>query len=201
MTDKNFTSNFFESGKNNNFENTSHQFGNTLKSAVLVAILSIYSTSSLADASYGQAKVVSSKPIYQTVVYQEPKEICRQERVAYRQNVRQSKTPGIIGALVGGTLGNAVGNRKSNKRVGAVVGTILGYSIANDLTQDRYQHGSNHQNTYRHQEVCDVYYNEREERQLVGYDVSYVYAGRTYHSRLNQDPGESLRVRILVDPA
>jgi uncharacterized protein YcfJ len=201
MTDKNFASDSLGSGKKNNFSNIGVQFGNKPKAAALVAVLSIYSTSSLAEASYGQAMVVSSKPVYQTVVYQEPREVCRQERVAYRQSVRQSKTPGIIGALVGGTLGNAVGNHKSNKRVGAVVGSILGYSIAEDITHHKYEHGSNQQTTYRQQEVCDVYYNEREEQQLLGYDVSYVYAGRTYQTRLNQDPGESLRVRVSVDPA
>ena len=201
MTDKNFASDSLGSGKNNNCTNSGAQLGNKLKAMGLVAVLTIYSTPSLAGANYEQAEVVSSTPVYQTAVYKEPREVCRQERVAYQESVRQSKTPSIIGALVGGTLGNAVGHKKSNKRVGAVVGSILGYSIAKDIAQHRYEHASNQQITYRQQEVCDVYYDEREEQQLLGYDVSYVYAGRIYKTRLNRDPGESLRVRVSVNPA
>jgi uncharacterized protein YcfJ len=121
--------------------------------------------------------------------------------VAYEQNFKQSRTPAIIGALVGGALGNAVGRKKSNKRVGAVVGSVLGYSIAKDIGRHKRQHSRRDQVTYRQEEVCDSYYDEREEQQLLGYDVSYIYAGQTYNTRLDRDPGASLRVRVAVNPA
>jgi uncharacterized protein YcfJ len=35
----------------------------------------------------------------------------------------------------------------------------------------------------------------------LGYDVSYIYAGQTYNTRLDRDPGASLRVRVAVNPA
>lgn len=175
--------------------------GNRLKAAALVAALSTLSTFAYAGSSYDRAEVVSSIPVYQTVVYEEPREVCRQERVAHQERAYRSKTPGVIGAIVGGALGNAVGNKKSNKRVGTVVGGILGYAIAKDIGRHKREHGANQRVTYRQQEVCDVYYDEREEQQLLGYDVSYVYAGQTYKTRLDQDPGKTLSVRVAVDPA
>ena len=196
MTDKNLSTGAL--GNNTNLVGMS---GTRLKAAALVAGLSIVSTTVNAGSSYERARVVSSTPVYQTVVYEEPREVCRQERVAYQKSAHHSKTPGIIGAIVGGALGNAVGSKKSNKRVGTVVGGILGYSIAKDIGRHKRDHGANHRVTYRQREVCDVYYDEREEQQLLGYDVSYVYAGQTYRTRLDQDPGKSLRVRVAVDPA
>jgi uncharacterized protein YcfJ len=196
MTDKNLSKGSL--GNNTNLVGMS---GTRLKAAALVAGLSIVSTTAHAGSSYERARVVSSTPAYQTVVYEEPREVCRQERVAYQESAHRSKTPGIIGAIVGGALGNAVGNKKSNKRVGTVVGGILGYSIAKDIGRHKREHGANQRVTYRQKEVCDVYYDEREEQQLLGYDVSYVYAGQTYNTRLDQDPGKSLRVRVAVDPA
>lgn len=196
MTDKNLSKGSL--GNNTNLVGT---LCIRLKAAALVAGLSIVSTTAYAGASYERARVVSSTPVYQTVVYEEPREVCRQERVAFQESAHRSKTPGIIGAIVGGALGNAVGNKKSNKRVGTVVGGILGYSIAKDIGRHKREHGPNQRVTYRQQEVCDVYYDERKEQQLLGYDVRYVYAGQTYNTRLDQDPGKSLRVRVAVDPA
>jgi uncharacterized protein YcfJ len=38
------------------------------------------------------------------------------------------------------------------------------------------------------------------ERRIVGYDVEYQYKGEKYMSRLAQDPGNRLRVRVSVVP-
>ncbi len=196
MTDKNLSN-----GSLDNNVNPVGTTSNRLKSAVLVAGLSLFSTAAFAESSYKQARVVSSTPVYETVVYEEPKEVCRQERVAYQEPVRDSKTGGVVGALIGGALGNAVGSKKSNKRVGAAVGGILGYTIGRDISR---RHQANRRNaavTYRHEQVCNVVYEERTEDHLLGYDVSYVYAGQTYQTRLDRDPGKSLRVRVRVNPA
>jgi uncharacterized protein YcfJ len=37
-------------------------------------------------------------------------------------------------------------------------------------------------------------------RRIVAYDVEYSYKGETYMSRLKQDPGSRLRVRVTVVP-
>lgn len=41
---------------------------------------------------------------------------------------------------------------------------------------------------------------EREFRQPIAYDVDYVYKGSKYRSRLPEDPGNRLRIRVAVTP-
>lgn len=41
---------------------------------------------------------------------------------------------------------------------------------------------------------------EREERRVVGFDVEYQFKGEKYMSRLPNDPGSRLRVRMSVVP-
>ena len=40
----------------------------------------------------------------------------------------------------------------------------------------------------------------REFRRPIAYDVDYVYKGTKYRSRLAEDPGNRLRVRVAVTP-
>lgn len=47
---------------------------------------------------------------------------------------------------------------------------------------------------------CHVVQVDREERRLAGYDVEYQYKGEKYMSRLDNDPGNRLRIRISVVP-
>lgn len=42
---------------------------------------------------------------------------------------------------------------------------------------------------------------EREFRRPIAYDVDYVYKGAKYRSRLPDDPGNRLRIRVSVTPA
>ena len=196
MTDKNLSN-----GSLGDNANSVGATGNRLKAAALVAGLSLVSTTAFAKSSYDQARVVSSIPVYETIVYEEPYEVCQQERVAYQEPVRESKTAGVVGALIGGALGNAVGHKKSNKRVGAAVGGILGYTIGRDIGRRQQANRGNGAATYRQEQVCKVVYEERTEDHLLGYNVSYIYAGQTYQTRLDHDPGKSLRVKVRVNPA
>jgi hypothetical protein len=41
---------------------------------------------------------------------------------------------------------------------------------------------------------------EREFRRPIAYDVDYVYKGFKYRSRLAEDPGNRLRIRVSVMP-
>ena len=151
--------------------------------------------------SYDRAKVVAVEPLYETVSYDVPREQCYVERVPSRHDGRhgRSATAPIVGAIIGGALGNAVGHKKRNKQVGTVVGAILGGSIGADIgrrNHRNYQHVS-----YSDQQVCRVVSDTREEERLLGYRVTYRYAGETYTTRMDRDPGPSLRVRVRVSPA
>jgi len=47
---------------------------------------------------------------------------------------------------------------------------------------------------------CRVVPVEREFRRPIAYDVDYVYKGMKYRSRLAEDPGNRLRIRVSVMP-
>jgi len=97
----------------------------------------------------------------------------------------------------GATFG-AVG-RDHHDEVGTVLGAVLGGSIGADIANKRrYQNG---EVRYRTEEVCQTSYEVREEERLVAYNVSYVFGGSTYTTRMHRDPGDSIRVRVRVSPA
>ena len=50
------------------------------------------------------------------------------------------------------------------------------------------------------QSNCEMVPVVREFRRPIAYDVDYVYKGAKYRSRLPEDPGNRLRVRIAVSP-
>lgn len=50
-------------------------------------------------------------------------------------------------------------------------------------------------------QVCRQVPVEREFRRPIAYDVDYTYRGAKYRSRLPEDPGHLLRIRISVTPA
>lgn len=151
-----------------------------------------------ANTTYEYADVLESRPIYQTVAISVPREECWNEDVeTYRRSRSDSRTPTIIGTIIGGTLGNAVGHHKSNKRVGTVVGAVLGHSIGRDIVAANNRDGGTHYETLRH---CETAYEYREEERLVGYQVQYRYNHENYSVRMDEDPGDQIRVRVNVQP-
>lgn len=150
--------------------------------------------------TYERARVVSVDPIYEIISHEVPVEQCREEQVRYSEPVyaRGSVTGPILGAIIGGAIGNAVGHHKSNKQVGTIVGAILGGSIGADIS--RRHRAASAPVSYRTEQVCEVVREVREEERLAGYNVSYVYAGTTYSTRMQRDPGPSVRVRVSVNP-
>jgi uncharacterized protein YcfJ len=145
-----------------------------------------------------EVPVISSYPVYQTVVREVPREQCHIEQVARRHSGQKSATPAIVGTIIGGALGNAVGSKKKNKQVGAVVGGVLGYSIGKDIGRRSAERQAAY--GYEDREVCSTIYERVEEERLNGYDVSYAYAGETYKTRMASDPGDTIRVRVQVRP-
>lgn len=144
---------------------------------------------------YDEAEVVDVRPLYETVRYSEPREVCYDERVR-DDDGRYSATGPILGAVIGGAIGNAVGHKKRNKQVGTVVGAILGGAVGHDISSRNSGSGS----SYRTEQVCDVEHEYREEERISGYNVTYRYAGETYTTRMSRDPGRTIRVRVQVSP-
>ncbi len=139
------------------------------------------------NVSYGYAQVLRVDPIYDLVRTRQPEERC--DGRTYRDG--GDPTGGtVIGAIVGAAIGNQVGKgdgRKAATVAGAVAGGAIGRSIDKN-------------NGSATRPGCRVVEVEREQRQVVGFDVEYQYKGEKYMSRLAYDPGNRLRVRVSVMP-
>ncbi len=152
-----------------------------------------------AGGSYDEAQVVNVEPLFERVTQHVPTQVCRQEQVAYAEPRRAGVTGPLVGALIGGAIGNAVGHKKRNKQVGTAVGVLLGGSIGADVARHNRRHSG--ETRYRTEEVCHTETEIREEERPAGYRVTYAYAGQTHTTRMNRDPGPTLRVRVNVTPA
>jgi uncharacterized protein YcfJ len=143
--------------------------------------------------------VISSTPIYRIVETTTPRRECWEEEVARteRRSRNDSATPEILGAVLGGALGNAVGHSKRNRQVGTVVGAVLGGSIAHDISTNRRGDEVVYMDTV---ERCRTVSATHQEEKLVGYDVRYSYNGFEQMVRMDRDPGDTVRVRVNVEP-
>lgn len=156
-----------------------------------------------------QAPVTRVEPVYETVEVVVPREVCREQEVAVREaplrRHRQSVTGPILGAVIGGALGNAVGSGKRNKQVGVAVGALLGGSIGADVARQRrdrhdaYPHRGQRV-SYHTETVCAVERDYRSERQLTGYRVTYRFAGQSYETFTDYEPGETIPVQVAITP-
>lgn len=137
--------------------------------------------------SYGYAQVLRADEVVEIVRTRTPEERC--DEVEYRQS--GSNTTGtVVGAIVGAALGNQVG-KGDGRKAATVAGAVAGGAIGNNIARQRAEAEAR---------GCRVVEVEREETQVVGYDVEYMYKGEKYVSRLPYDPGNRLRVRISVTP-
>ena len=145
---------------------------------------------------YEYGTVVESHPIMQIYRHKEPQQQCWDEPVTYQQRRNQSATGTILGGIIGAAIGNGVGHGRDNKRIGAAAGAVLGASIGNDLS-GKGRHGRAHQSI---EQRCRTVYESVEEERIVGYQVKYRYAGHTYTTETAQDPGNSIRLKVTVEP-
>ncbi|MEX0738481.1 MAG: glycine zipper 2TM domain-containing protein [Pseudohongiella sp.] len=156
------------------------------------------SSSALAQTQYVYADVLDSRPIYQSVTVSAPREECWQEQVRVKDSHRSgSRTPALISAIVGGALGNAVGNNSSSRKVGTVVGAVLGHSVGRDIVAANSRHEPARYQTVQQCELVEEYYDEE---RLMGYQVRYRYNGEDFSVRMDDDPGERIRLRVQVEP-
>jgi uncharacterized protein YcfJ len=159
-----------------------------------------YAERGRADLDYAQ--VVKVQPIVQTIGHRIPTETCWTERVRNERPVYRDRNDSLVGTVVGGVIGgaigNAVGHHKPNKRVGAAVGALLGATIGHDATRS---HGSRYtESYYTHERRCETQYDTEYSEETVGYWVTYNYLGHQHRTRMDQDPGDKIRVRVTVEP-
>ena len=122
-------------------------------------------------------QVLSRTAVYQQVAV--PRQSCAQ---TVTPNAPTSGAGAVSGAVTGAVLGTIVGDgRGAGALLGAVGGAIVG---------DKMESNANRQpmTTCTTQTVM--------ENRLVGYNVVYEYAGKTYNVQLPQDPGPTIALQI-----
>ncbi|QWP76438.1 hypothetical protein J5226_23100 [Lysobacter sp. K5869] len=121
-----------------------------------------------------------------------------QRRSAGTEGGRTAAT--VVGGIVGAVLGSKVGGgsaRYATSAIGSMVGGMAGRSI--------YEQSKRNQEPPRtgSVRVCDPVPNNgyaNEQRSVTAYDVTYEYAGKTYRTRTDHNPGDRIRVRVDVRP-
>lgn len=106
----------------------------------------------------------------------------------------------VVGGIVGAVLGSKVGGgsaRYATSAIGSMVGGMAGRSI---YEQSKRSQEPPRTGTVR---VCDPVPNNgyvNDQRSVTAYDVTYEYAGKTYRTRTDHNPGDRIRVRVDVRP-
>lgn len=142
------------------------------------------------DQYYDTARVISVTP--QTERVNNPRQECHTEYV--QESVSNDRSP--LGAIIGGVAGAIIGSQvgRGNGRVaagavGAGVGAVVGDRIDN-----------NQPTAYATRPVQSCYAVDNWQTVNRGYLVTYRYNGRDYSTVMDNDPGDSLRVRVDISP-
>lgn len=150
---------------------------------------------------YAYAEVVDVQPIVRYVTVETPVRECYQvERVVEtRRRGRDGNVAGaaIAGGLIGGIIGNQFGSG-SGRDAATAAGFIIGSSIAADNARASTRRTA--QRIRKPVRQCDITYETHEEERIDGYQVSYVYRGTEYRTRMRRHPGDRIKVRVLVEP-
>ena len=108
-------------------------------------------------------------------------------RFDYAQVLRV--TP-VYQTLKANTVEQQCAEDAKDSRLSRVVGAVKDVLTREDKEKEKARNGLD----------CRTITVEREFRRPIAYDVDYVYKGAKFRSRLPEDPGNRLRIRIAVTP-
>jgi uncharacterized protein YcfJ len=155
--------------------------------AACFGVLSVAAANDFEDS----ARVVSVNPQVEQV--NQPRQECRTEYVTTQRQPQRAMGGSIIGGIAGGILGNQVGGgsgRTAATAAGAIAGAIVGDRMENN----------NGGAVVEQQPVQRCVMVDNWQTRTNGYAVTYEYRGHTYTSVMPYDPGQRLRVRVVVQP-
>jgi len=150
------------------------------------------------DAFYVNARVVDVQPDVRVVRVSTPDRVCWDEDVEHvvHDRRRGSNAPTVLGTLVGGAIGHNAA-RGHDRGAATFAGAALGALIGSDIGRQGRVEPRRVVTTERH---CEVENHVHEEERITGYRVVYRYAGRTYVTHTDEDPGDTIRLRVHVAP-
>ncbi|MGI9220076.1 MAG: glycine zipper 2TM domain-containing protein [Woeseiaceae bacterium] len=149
---------------------------------------------------YDYAKVVSVTPIVRYVTVKTPVKECWEDVEYYTVNNRPPNEGirTLTGALLGGVIGHQFGGGSGNDAATAA-GVVIGATVGN---QSAYRKGNYGPVQYsRPVTRCETQYRKQQEKRIDGYDVVYRYHGQKYLTRMPNQPGKKIRIRVDIRPA
>ena len=157
-----------------------------------------------------QARVRSAEPQYENINV--PRNECtsqwinerggRGNRNDYERQMGQDRQYGgaIVGGLAGGVIGHQIGGgsgKDAATALGVVLGAITGDRLENRNPRASYDDGR-YETAQREVQRCRTVYDAQ--TRITGYRVAYDYRGQSYTAFMRNNPGNSLPVRVTVDP-
>jgi uncharacterized protein YcfJ len=109
----------------------------------------------------------------------------------------------IVGGLAGGVIGHQIGGgsgKDAATALGVMLGAIAGDRMENDGQRDQQGQYDNRPYEVSQREVkrCRTVYDAQ--TRITGYRVAYEYRGQNYSTFMRTNPGNSLPVRVSVEP-
>ena len=149
---------------------------------------------------YVTARVERVEPIIRLVRVSEPRRECWDETYVESEPTRhgrQGSDPAgsaLLGGVIGGVIGHQFGNG-NGRDAATVAGALIGASVAHERAL--YSAGPRtYTDRTRTRTRCADRYDDREEERVTGYRVTYYYDGQRYVTRMDRDPGSTVRVAI-----
>lgn len=147
-----------------------------------IFVLAALATAAVAAQAQELGRVLSATPVTQQVAV--PQQVCGNE-IIYSGARPTTGGGAVLGAIAGGAAGNAIGGG-SGRAAATALGVIGGALLGNQVESGR----PGYQNVQRC--TTQTYYDQR----VIGYDVVYEYAGRSYTTRTQTDPGQWMPVTV-----
>ena len=134
---------------------------------IIALAVSMFSVSAMASASTAtiDGTVISSTPIMQEVIRNNPTQSCNIIEVPVYGNTKGTAGDAIAGALIGGILGNQVG-KGSGKDAATIFGAILGAKAGENHGGQKVIVG------YKQVEQCEITYVRAVTEVVTGYSTT-----------------------------
>ncbi len=179
-----------------------------LLAGMTLMMASTFASAARYDNEYTYAPVVDVQPIYETIRVPQNRRVCEDRNRSPRgRSNGQRRTSGggaVLGGIIGGLLGNRFGDGHGRDAATAV-GIIAGAAIGSGADRNNRHYNSRYSNSrYNNRDSRRQCYTQRdyyEEQRITGYDVAYEYIGRTYHTRMQNHPGDRVRIQVNVQVA
>ncbi|WP_296490981.1 glycine zipper 2TM domain-containing protein [Rhodoferax sp.] len=183
-----------------------------MKSLVIASVFATTLLGAHAATFNDNARVRSAEPQYENISV--PRNECSSHWInepvgrvsAQPQNGLDRQYGGaIVGGLAGGVLGHQVGNGRGKDAatvLGVVLGAMAGDRLQNSAAQTQYDNrqydNGRYETAQREVQRCRTVYDAQ--TRITGYNVAYEYRGQQYTTFMQNNPGNSLPVRVSVEP-